>query len=84
MITFDIAAAEEYVDGYLTDNALSGPIESQRAWLLIAKLLGALDVTDEQKDWVLGLIVKSEQAQMWQGWHQGYKAGFEVAEEVTA
>lgn len=82
--TFDIAAAEEYVDGYLAENALSGPIESQRAWLLIARLFDSLGATAEQKEWALKLMVAAESAQKWKGWDQGWEKGCEYGQEVTA
>lgn len=84
--TFDITAAEERIDAYLAQFALSGPIESQRAWQLIAALLKDLGATSKQSDWVCKLIVKSEAAQKSSGWADGWTRANLAAsiEEVTA
>ena len=74
--TFDMKAVEERADEYLAEYpSMYGSYESNRVWLLVAKLLDARGATAEEKDWALKAIVAAKHAEYWRGWHNGLDKG---------
>ena len=71
---FDIADAEKTTDAYIAEYAPTQS-DSLRTWILLSKLLDSKGATEEEKTWILRLLIASEKAQFWSGYRAGSPTG---------